>query len=348
VIPTAFGRDDLAVVELAIADGPAVIEKREIRLRFRLRRFLPSRLRQHRAFVGETVPQVEQPSVGTLDAPLRAGDDLRARRLRRNLPFAELGVDPEPAAVPRVARDEHRALKERNLAAVLLAEVGRRLEFRPDADGFLGVIPVPLHLPLIGFQRLDATVPHVGPLFVLCMTERALGAARPVFRRLPHLHGLAHAVVNPFLILPRAPLGVMADQNRLSAFEPLRHLIGCGLRPVRVGFSLLAVDVEPLRAFLRAIDERRIFVADLADHVSAALGADRETILAAFVARFVAVALLAPRGQFEEQILALRRPRRRDEKLLLRRPGKAGRLHARIGGSVQTRRRVQTQLVVLG
>src|ERR1700677_2507491 len=68
----------------------------------------------------------------------------------------------------------------------------------------------------IGFKSLDAAMPHTGKLFVLCVSECAFGAVFPILRRVPHLDGLPHPVLDPLGVLARVAFAVVADQNGLT------------------------------------------------------------------------------------------------------------------------------------
>src|ERR1700722_10874933 len=68
----------------------------------------------------------------------------------------------------------------------------------------------------VGFQSLDAAMPHTGKLFVLGVSECAFGAVVPILRSVPHLDGLSHPVLDPLGVLAGVAFAVVADKNRLT------------------------------------------------------------------------------------------------------------------------------------
>jgi hypothetical protein len=123
------------------------------------------------------------------------------------------------------------------------------------------------------------------------------GAVLPVTSRLPQFNGASHAVFDAFGVFPGVPLGMMTHKDRLSHWDPVRDSVNGFVRLVGVVRPAFAVVVEPLRTLFGPFGQAGVLVADFA-------------------------------AQFQKQILSVRGPHGRDEKVLFRCPNESRRAYA--------------------
>lgn len=145
-------------------------------------------------------------------------------------------------------------------------------------------------------------------LLVLRVVKGASSARLPLLRGVPHLDGRSHPRPDSIGILPGATVRVMGDEDWLTKGNVVGHRGNPLTRRFRITQTRVLVALEAFGALLSAIDERGVFVADFA-------------------------------AQFDQKILAFRRPHRRDEEVLFRRPDETGSADPAIG-SVGSRERV--------
>src|SRR5262245_45920216 len=96
------------------------------------------------------------------------------------------------------------------------------------------------------------------------MLYGTLGPIKPVLRSLPHLHGSPHTVLDLLRVLSGVFLGVVAHQDGLAKGYTVRDSLHSGLGTVGVIGTLIAVVLEPLGSLCGAVNQARVFVADLA------------------------------------------------------------------------------------
>src|SRR5215218_4311490 len=86
-----------------------------------------------------------------------------------------------------------RPLFKRNLLASALDAV-RVVDRVPQPEPHLSFGAIPILRPPLDFETLDTPRPHGWQLLVLRVSYCCLGAFGPIFRGLPEVKGLAHAV----------------------------------------------------------------------------------------------------------------------------------------------------------